>query len=128
MPTESETITPSPEINWQRNLLVVWIGCFLTGQRSACDAFFYAVCGAIRRNGHRELNLWSGFVFSITFSFFRTIAAPFWGGLADRYGREIHVIAFRPWHGDYHGADGFAQISGNFSSACVIRRFLAALS
>ncbi len=38
--------------------------------------------------GHSALNMWSGLVFSITFS---AIASPFWG-LADRKGRKIMLL------------------------------------
>lgn len=92
MPTEPETIASPSEINWQRNLLVVWIGCFLTGAAfSLVMPFLPLYVEQLGVTGHRELNLWSGLVFSITF-LFSALAAPFWGGLADRYGRKVMLL------------------------------------
>ncbi|WP_347253787.1 multidrug efflux MFS transporter MdtG [Leminorella grimontii] len=91
MTTEPETITVSA-VNWQRNLYVVWLGCFLTGAGfSLVMPFLPLYVEQLGITGHAELNLWSGVAFSITF-LFSAIASPFWGGLADRRGRKVMLL------------------------------------
>ncbi|WP_054178709.1 multidrug efflux MFS transporter MdtG [Trabulsiella odontotermitis] len=85
---------PSSEtpINWKRNLAVAWLGCFLTGAAfSLVMPFLPLYVEELGVTGLRELNMWSGLVFSITF-LFSAIASPFWGGLADRRGRKIMLL------------------------------------
>ena len=79
-------------INWKRNLIVAWLGCFLTGAAfSLVMPFLPLYVEELGVTGHSALNLWSGIVFSITF-LFSAIASPFWGGLADRKGRKIMLL------------------------------------
>lgn len=79
-------------INWKRNLTVAWFGCFLTGAAfSLVMPFLPLYVEQLGVSGHRELNMWSGLVFSITF-LFSAIASPFWGSLADRKGRKIMLL------------------------------------
>lgn len=79
-------------INWKRNLMVAWLGCFLTGAAfSLVMPFLPLYVEALGVTGHSALNMWSGLVFSITF-LFSAIASPFWGGLADRKGRKIMLL------------------------------------
>lgn len=79
-------------INWKRNLTVAWFGCFLTGAAfSLVMPFLPLYIEQLGVSGHRELNMWSGLVFSITF-LFSAIASPLWGSLADRKGRKIMLL------------------------------------
>ena len=83
--------SPAP-INWNRNLTVAWVGCFLTGAAfSLVMPFLPLYVELLGVTGHSALNMWSGLVFSITF-LFSAIASPFWGGLADRKGRKIMLL------------------------------------
>ena len=92
MPAAPETIVVAPNVNWQRNLYVVWLGCFLTGAAfSLVMPFLPLYVEQLGVTGHQELNLWSGVVFSITF-LFSALASPFWGGLADRRGRKLMLL------------------------------------
>ncbi|MDQ9242477.1 multidrug efflux MFS transporter MdtG [Escherichia marmotae] len=86
-PSDNDT-----SINWKRNLIVAWLGCFLTGAAfSLVMPFLPLYVEQLGVTGHSELNMWSGIVFSITF-LFSAIASPFWGGLADRKGRKIMLL------------------------------------
>lgn len=79
-------------INWQRNLFITWLGCFLTGAAfSLIMPFLPLYIEALGVTGHQSLNMWSGLVFSITF-LFSAIASPFWGSLADRRGRKLMLL------------------------------------
>lgn len=74
-PCENDT-----PINWKRNLIVAWLGCFLTGAAfSLVMPFLPLYVEQLGVTGHSALNMWSGIVFSITF-LFSAIASPFWGG------------------------------------------------
>lgn len=86
-------MAPAAEpINWQRNLFVTWLGCFLTGAAfSLIMPFLPLYVEALGVTGHQSLNMWSGLVFSITF-LFSAIASPFWGSLADRRGRKLMLL------------------------------------
>ncbi|VFS46392.1 Metal-tetracycline/H(+) antiporter [Budvicia aquatica] len=109
MPTEPETIIVAPNINWQRNLFVVWLGCFLTGAAfSLVMPFLPLYVEQLGVTGHRELNLWSGLVFSITF-LFSALASPFWGSLADRRGRKLMLLRSALGMGIVMVLMGFAQ-------------------
>ncbi|MFZ1873071.1 MAG: multidrug efflux MFS transporter MdtG [Chania sp.] len=82
----------SEPVNWQRNLFIIWIGCFLAGAAfSLIMPFLPLYVEALGVTGHQALNMWSGLVFSITF-LFSAIASPFWGGLADRHGRKLMLL------------------------------------
>ncbi|GAA3888867.1 multidrug efflux MFS transporter MdtG [Gibbsiella dentisursi] len=82
----------SEPVNWKRNLFVTWLGCFLTGAAfSLIMPFLPLYVEALGVTGHQALNMWSGLVFSITF-LFSAIAAPFWGGVADRRGRKLMLL------------------------------------
>lgn len=75
-PCENDT-----PINWKRNLIVAWLGCFLTGAAfSLVMPFLPLYVEQLGVTGHSALNMWSGIVFSITF-LFSAFASPFWGGL-----------------------------------------------
>ncbi|QKJ59517.1 multidrug efflux MFS transporter MdtG [Serratia fonticola] len=86
-------MAPAAEpINWQRNLFITWLGCFLTGAAfSLIMPFLPLYVEALGVTGHQSLNMWSGLVFSITF-LFSSIASPFWGSLADRRGRKLMLL------------------------------------
>ena len=71
-PCENDT-----PINWKRNLIVAWLGCFLTGAAfSLVMPFLPLYVEQLGVTGHSALNMWSGIVFSITF-LFSAIASPF---------------------------------------------------
>ncbi|BCQ44236.1 hypothetical protein ERHA55_17630 [Erwinia rhapontici] len=72
----STPATPAAAINWQRNLFVTWIGCFLTGAGfSLVMPFLPLYVEQLGITDPQALNLWSGLVFSITF-LFSAIASP----------------------------------------------------
>ncbi|MEN5015984.1 multidrug efflux MFS transporter MdtG [Erwinia sp. Eh17-17] len=107
---------PAVTINWQKNLFVTWIGCFLTGAGfSLVMPFLPLYVEQLGITDPQALNLWSGLVFSITF-LFSAIASPFWGGLADRKGRKIMLL---------RSALGMAVVMMLMGMATSIWQFLA---
>ena len=78
--------------SWQRNLIVLWFGTFMTGIGSSLIATFISLY--ISTLGHyskTELNIWSGLVFSSTFIVL-AIVSPLWGRLADQKGRKLMLL------------------------------------
>lgn len=74
----------------KRNLVILWIGCFLTScSFSLVMPFlprFIAELGVTE-----NLYVWSGWTYAITFVS-SAIMSPIWGNLADRYGRKPMII------------------------------------
>ncbi|MBD8067920.1 MFS transporter [Bacillus sp. PS06] len=75
---------------WKRNLLVLWIGVFFTGASFSMVIPFLPIF-LIELGVHDHTELWSGLLFSSAF-FAGAIASPFWGRVADRYGRKPMII------------------------------------
>ena len=64
-PCENDT-----PINWKRNLIVAWLGCFLTGAAfSLVMPFLPLYVEQLGVTGHSALNMWSGIVFTLHFYF-----------------------------------------------------------
>ncbi|MED3564407.1 MFS transporter [Bacillus xiapuensis] len=75
---------------WKRNLWVLWIGCFFTSASfSMVIPFLPIFLLQIGVNQHTEM--WSGLLFSSAF-FAGAVASPFWGRVADRYGRKPMIV------------------------------------
>lgn len=75
---------------WKRNLVILWLGCFLTASSFSLVMPFLPRFIA-ELNVHDHLETWSGIIFSITF-LSSAIMSPIWGSLADRYGRKPMII------------------------------------
>ncbi|MFD1485082.1 MFS transporter [Lacticaseibacillus baoqingensis] len=73
---------------WQTNLVYLWFGNFMTGMGfSMTMPFLPLFIQTLGHFGKWELNLVSGTAFAITF-LAKAIVSPFWGRLADQYGRK----------------------------------------
>jgi len=78
--------------SWQRNLVVLWFGTFMTGIGSSLIAPFISLYRSTLGNYSKtELNTWSGLVFSSTFIVL-AIVSPLWGRLADQKGRKLMLL------------------------------------
>ncbi len=78
--------------SWQRNLVVLWFGTFMTGIGSSLIAPFISLYRSTLGNYSKtELNIWSGLVFSSTFIVL-AIVSPLWGRLADQKGRKLMLL------------------------------------
>lgn len=77
---------------WQRNLVVLWFGTFMTGIGSSLIAPFISLyISTLGNYSKTELNIWSGLVFSSTFIVL-AIVSPLWGRLADQKGRKLMLL------------------------------------
>jgi MFS family permease len=75
---------------WKRNLLVLWIGVFFTSASFSMVIPFLPLF-LIKIGVHQHTEMWSGLLFSAAF-FAGAISAPFWGRVADQYGRKPMII------------------------------------
>ncbi|MBB6729947.1 MFS transporter [Cohnella zeiphila] len=79
------------EFPWRKNLYVLWLGVFF------CSSAFSISIPFIPLFLHNDLGIdshlsaWSGVSFGITF-LASALIAPYWGSLADKYGRKPMLI------------------------------------
>ncbi|QBO36849.1 MFS transporter [Periweissella cryptocerci] len=77
---------------WQRNLIVLWFGTFMTGIGGSLIAPFISLY--IATLGHyttKELAFWSGAIFASNYIVL-AIVSPLWGRLADAKGRKLMLL------------------------------------
>lgn len=79
------------KINWQKNLLVAWIGCFFTGASFSLVMPFMPLYIEELGAPANQVELFSGLAISVT-AFAAAIVAPLWGSLADRKGRKLMMV------------------------------------
>jgi MFS transporter, DHA1 family, multidrug resistance protein len=75
---------------WKRNLWVLWIGVFFTAASFSMVIPFLPIF-LLQIGVHQHTEMWSGILFSAAF-FAGAISAPFWGRVADKYGRKPMII------------------------------------
>lgn len=77
---------------WKRNLFVLSIAVFVAGIAfSEIMPFLPLYINTLGNFTHKQLNFWSGFVYSGTF-FVSAIISPWWGKLADKKGRKPMIL------------------------------------
>ena len=77
-------------LNWKRNLWVLWIGVFFTAASFSMVIPFLPIF-LLQIGVHEHTELWAGLLFSSAF-FAGAIASPFWGRMADKYGRKPMIV------------------------------------
>ncbi|WP_077618482.1 MFS transporter [Bacillus sinesaloumensis] len=75
---------------WQRNLWVLWIGVFFTASGFSMVIPFLPIF-LLEIGVHENTELWSGLIYGAAF-FAGAFATPFWGRVADKYGRKPMII------------------------------------
>ncbi len=74
------------------NLVVLWIGCFITELGNALTLPFLPLyIGTLGHFSAWQLNVLSGLAFAITY-LAKTIVSPLWGRLADAKGRKLMCL------------------------------------
>ncbi|GLX67349.1 MFS transporter [Paenibacillus glycanilyticus] len=76
---------------WKRNLIVLWIGVFFCSTAYSVSIPFIPLFLHNDLGVNSHLEMWSGFAFGITF-LASALIAPYWGSLADKYGRKPMLI------------------------------------
>ena len=78
--------------NWQKKVIVLWVGTFLTGiGMSSVLPFLPLYIQTLGSFSKAEVNLYTSLAFSATF-LVSAVVSPIWGRLADRYGRKPMLI------------------------------------
>ena len=79
------------KIDWRRNLLISWVGCFFTGASFSLVMPFIPLYIEQLGTPKNQIELFSGLAISVT-ALASAIVAPIWGNLADRKGRRLMMI------------------------------------
>ena len=79
------------KINWRKNLVIAWIGCFFTGASISLVMPFIPVYVEQLGTPKDQIELFSGLAISVT-AFASAVVAPIWGNLADRKGRKLMMF------------------------------------
>ncbi|QEA37562.1 MFS transporter [Leuconostoc citreum] len=78
--------------HWKQNVAALWIGNFATGAGTSMSLPFLPLFITNLGNfSHKEITLYTGIAFSITF-LSQAIISPIWGKLADRTGRKTMLL------------------------------------
>lgn len=75
---------------WKRNLWVLWIGVFFTAASFSMVIPFLPIF-LLQLGVHQHTEIWSGLLFSSAF-FAGALSSPFWGRMADKYGRKPMIV------------------------------------
>ncbi|MDB5084821.1 MAG: transporter [Bacilli bacterium] len=75
---------------WKRNLVILWIGSFITSASYSMVIPFLPLF-MLQIGVKENIAMWSGLLFSASF-LAGAIATPYWGSLADKYGRKPMII------------------------------------
>ncbi|MCS7462944.1 MFS transporter [Paenibacillus doosanensis] len=76
---------------WKRNLIVLWIGAFLVSMAYSVSIPFMSIFLQDELGVTDHLEAWTGVIFAVTF-LASSLIAPFWGSLADKYGRKPMML------------------------------------
>lgn len=77
--------------SWKRNLIVLWVGVFFCSTAYSISIPFLPIYIHTSLGVNSHLEAWSGIVFGITF-LASALISPYWGSLADKYGRKPMLI------------------------------------
>ncbi|MGZ0049354.1 MFS transporter [Brevibacillus gelatini] len=76
---------------WKRNLFVLWVGVFFCSTAYSISIPFLPIFLHTSLGVHDHLEAWSGISFGISF-LASALISPYWGSLADKYGRKPMLI------------------------------------
>jgi DHA1 family multidrug resistance protein-like MFS transporter len=76
---------------WKRNLIMLWIGVFFCSTAYTISIPFLPIFLNTELGISHHLEAWSGITFGISL-LASALIAPFWGSLADKYGRRPMLI------------------------------------
>ncbi|WP_379132418.1 MFS transporter [Paenibacillus sp. sgz500958] len=77
--------------SWKRNLIILWIGVFFCSMAYSISIPFLSIFLSDELGIVDHLEIWSGIAFGVTF-LASALISPFWGSLADKYGRKPMLI------------------------------------
>jgi len=77
--------------SWKRNLFVLWLGVFFCSTAYTISIPFLPIFLHTSMGINENLEVWAGISFGITF-LASALISPYWGSLADKYGRKPMLI------------------------------------
>jgi len=77
--------------SWKRNLFVLWLGVFFCSTAYTISIPFLPIFLHTSMGINENLEIWAGISFGITF-LASALISPYWGSLADKYGRKPMLI------------------------------------
>nr|WP_281274976.1 MFS transporter [Brevibacillus fluminis] len=77
--------------SWKRNLIVLWTGVFFCSTAYSISIPFLPIFLHTSLGINEHLEAWAGISFGITF-LASALISPYWGSLADKYGRKPMLI------------------------------------
>ncbi|MDQ1913814.1 MFS transporter [Paenibacillus sp. GD4] len=77
--------------SWKRNLAMLWLGSFLVSMAYSISFPFLPIFLQNDLHITEHLEIWTGIIFAVTF-LASSFIAPFWGSLADKYGRKLMML------------------------------------
>jgi MFS family permease len=77
--------------SWKRNLFVLWVGVFFCSTAYSTSIPFLPIFLNTSLGVEEHLEAWAGISFGITF-LASALISPYWGSLADKYGRKPMLI------------------------------------
>lgn len=75
---------------WRKNLIILWIGSFVTSASFSMVVPFLPLF-LLHLGVKHHVEIWSGMLYSVPFICGAAIA-PYWGSLADKYGRKPMIL------------------------------------
>lgn len=75
---------------WKKNLAVLWLGTLIVSASFSMVVPFLPLF-LLQIGVHHGVELWSGIIYSIAF-LTGAISSPYWGSVADRYGRKPMIV------------------------------------
>ena len=80
------------QVNWKKNLVVLWIGVFLAcASYTSCIPFLPLYLLQELGIGQDTIHFWTGVTFAVTF-LGAAVMAPYWGAWADKVGQRKMAI------------------------------------
>lgn len=75
---------------WQKNLWLLWFGALVTAASYSMVVPFLPLF-LLQIGVHQHTEMWSGVLFSVSF-LMGALISPYWGSLADRFGRKPMIL------------------------------------
>jgi len=96
---------------WKRNLYILWTSVFFVSMAYSMIVPFMPIFLHDELGVEDHLETWAGTIFAISF-FASAVTAPFWGALADKYGRKQTLLR-----------SGFCLMILHFASSFVVNPY-----
>jgi MFS transporter, DHA1 family, multidrug resistance protein len=115
------------EIYWRRNLYFLWLGLFFNHLAYTLSVPFFPIFLKNDLGIQSGLEAWSGVSISISF-LISALCAPFWGSLADKFGKKPMLIRSGIGLGVAHLANYFVHDPYMFMLVRIFQGLMAGFS